>query len=201
MEQIAPGICVWDGFYSEAEGLLDKIKIVGDMDPSVAPWKRSLVYGPKEGTRNVVSDHRTSVEMDFHEILGDRLQYANDSHVVDLRNHLSDLINAYEVQIHNYRSAFNLKLQRNQGLRCLRYANKAEYQMHADASSTNMRLLSLLLYLNDDYVGGELAVPLFDVEIKPTAGTLVLMPACFPYSHKALPVEEGEKYVLVTWFQ
>mgnify|MGYP001230048512 CR=1 FL=1 len=201
MEQIAPGVCVWEGFYPEAGALLDKIKIVGDMDPSLMPWKRSLVYGPKEGSKNVVSDRRTSVEMDFGDILTHWHKYANDPHAISLRDHLLDLIGTYEVQVHNYRSAFDLKLKRNQGLRCLKYVNETEYGMHADASSTNMRLLSLLFYLNDDFIGGELEIPAFDVKIKPTPGTLVLMPSCFPYSHRAHSVEEGEKYVLVTWFQ
>ena len=205
MEQIAPGVCVWEDLYPEVGALLDKIKIVGAMDPSLMPWKRSLVYGPKEGAKltghNVVSAKRTSVEMDFGDILTDWHKYADDPHATSLRDHLLDLIETYEVQVHNYRSAFSLKLQRNQGLRCLKYVNETEYGMHADASSTNMRLLSLLFYLNDDYIGGELEIPAFDVKIKPTAGTLVLMPSCFPYSHRAHPVEEGEKYVLVTWFQ
>jgi predicted 2-oxoglutarate/Fe(II)-dependent dioxygenase YbiX len=56
-----------------------------------------------------------------------------------------------------------------------------------------------VLYLNDDYLGGEIEFPHYDVKIKPEAGTLVLFPSNYAYRHIAHEVTSGIKYALVTW--
>ena len=56
------------------------------------------------------------------------------------------------------------------------------------------------MYLNDEYEGGELFFPYFDLKFKPEAGDIVLFPSTFIWAHAALPVESGLKYSAVTMF-
>lgn len=81
----------------------------------------------------------------------------------------------------------------------LRYAGGAEYKAHYDGNTQTGRSISALVYLNDDYEGGELEFPNFDIKIKPKSGMLVLFPSNFAYTHIAHPVVTGTKYNLVTW--
>jgi hypothetical protein len=53
---------------------------------------------------------------------------------------------------------------------------------------------SVLLYLNDDYLGGEIEFPDLDVKIKPTAGSALIFPCTAV--HIAKKVEMGEKYYI-----
>lgn len=55
--------------------------------------------------------------------------------------------------------------------------------------------ISVVLYLNDDYVGGELFFNKQNVKIKPEAGSIVIFPSVEPYYHESLPVESGIKYM------
>lgn len=55
--------------------------------------------------------------------------------------------------------------------------------------------ISVVLYLNDDYVGGELFFREQGVKIKPEAGSIVIFPSVEPYYHESLPVESGIKYM------
>ncbi len=203
MKELAPAVCMWSEYYLEAEALLDKIKLVGDKDPSYSPWRRSMVYGMSNTnkTRGILeSEKRTSVEMNFAPFIGKNAKRLDDPDALALKDHLLDLHNQVEILLQNYKSAFRLILKKSEMWNCLKYENKTEFQLHSDANSQNMRQLTLLVYLNDDYVGGELEIPLFKVKVKPPAGSIILMPSSFPYSHTALPVEEGTKYVIVNWY-
>lgn len=56
-------------------------------------------------------------------------------------------------------------------------------------------IMSGVIYLNDDVVGGELEFPEQGVKIKPLAGSIVIFPSVAPYYHQSLPVTAGSKYM------
>lgn len=87
----------------------------------------------------------------------------------------------------------------NEGFNVLKYQAGQEYTAHYDGPSASGRSISPILYLNDDYEGGELEFVNFGIKIKPEAGMLVIFPATYPYSHIAHPVTDGTKYAIVTW--
>ncbi len=67
---------------------------------------------------------------------------------------------------------------------------------HADQYDGNMRLrFSLVLYLNDDYEGGELWFPNHNIEIKPKPGSLAIFPAYEPFLHASKDILSGVKYM------
>lgn len=83
----------------------------------------------------------------------------------------------------------------------LKYSGGQHYKSHYDGGSQVGRCISAIVYLNNDYDGGELEFPNFKVKIKPEPGMLILFPSNFAYSHVAHPVTNGTKYALVTWIR
>lgn len=81
----------------------------------------------------------------------------------------------------------------------LKYKGGEKYDAHYDGSTGTARSVSAILYLNDNYEGGELEFVNFNIKIKPVAGTLYLFPSNYAYSHIAHPVQSGTKYAIVTW--
>lgn len=91
----------------------------------------------------------------------------------------------------------------------LRYKVGGKYGAHADSEiyDAQKRLfyrvadrdISVLIYLNDDYEGGELSFNRLNYRYRPTAGDLVLFPSGNLYLHQALQVTRGTKYALVSW--
>lgn len=81
----------------------------------------------------------------------------------------------------------------------LKYQTGQEYKAHYDGGTGTHRAISPILYLNDDYTGGEIEFVNFGIKIKPTPGTLMLFPANYAYRHIAHPVKTGTKYAVVTW--
>lgn len=63
------------------------------------------------------------------------------------------------------------------------------YSEHSNAT------ISVVLYLNDDYDGGELHFPNQDVKIKPEAGSIIVFPSRPPYMHASLEITKGIKYI------
>ena len=57
--------------------------------------------------------------------------------------------------------------------------------------------VSVLLYLNDDYEGGEFVVA--EKEIKPNKGSSVVFPSNFIYPHEAKKVISGIRWSVVAW--
>lgn len=91
----------------------------------------------------------------------------------------------------------------------LKYGPGGKYDAHADDAWWDVdhrrwvrsidRDLSLLLYLNEDFEGGGLWFPNFDVRLQPAAGMLIAFPSDHRFLHAAEPVESGERFALVCW--
>ena len=57
--------------------------------------------------------------------------------------------------------------------------------------------VSVLLYLNDNYEGGEFVVA--DKKNKPKKGSSIIFPSNFMYPHEAKPVTNGTRFSVVAW--
>lgn len=57
-----------------------------------------------------------------------------------------------------------------------------------------------LTYLNEDYEGGELYFPEYEIEIKPSAGELIFFPGNHLYLHGVREVTSGHRYAVMTFF-
>jgi hypothetical protein len=71
-------------------------------------------------------------------------------------------------------------------------------EVHSDdGPSLNKNIATphgMVLYLNDDYEGGEIYYPDLKIAIKPKIGSLVIHPGTPDYSHGVLPVSSGIRY-------
>ena len=83
----------------------------------------------------------------------------------------------------------------------LKYSDSQAYGQHYDGMTSTGRSVSAICYLNNDYEGGELEFPHFNLTIKPEPGMLILFPSNFAYAHIAHPIISGTKYALVTWLR
>jgi hypothetical protein len=96
----------------------------------------------------------------------------------------------------------------------LRYGVGGHYSPHIDGRSiwvapngdkiwrkSTDRSLSAVLYINDDFEGGEFAFPDLHIQVKPKPGLLVCFPSDQNYLHSVLPVTQGTRYSIVTWMR
>lgn len=88
----------------------------------------------------------------------------------------------------------------NERFRFYRYKDGQQFKPHVDGSfrrsETETSKITLLLYLNEDFVGGNTTLVLEGEEIEPKEGMLFLFE--HRIMHCGRPVTEGTKYVLRT---
>jgi predicted 2-oxoglutarate/Fe(II)-dependent dioxygenase YbiX len=60
--------------------------------------------------------------------------------------------------------------------------------------------LPVLIYLNNDYEGGEIKFELHNLSIKPNPGDFIVFPGNLHYPHEVTEVVSGIRYTLPIWF-
>jgi predicted 2-oxoglutarate/Fe(II)-dependent dioxygenase YbiX len=83
----------------------------------------------------------------------------------------------------------------------IKWSTNAGLAAHTDGPSKiekPMTTIGALVYLNDDYEGGELYFPEYDILIKPKFGDLVIFPCHF--LHEVKNVLSGERYTLPLFY-
>ena len=68
---------------------------------------------------------------------------------------------------------------------------------HSHGQQYGYPQVSALLYLNDDYEGGEFYVA--DKKFCPSRGSAIIFPSNFMFPHEAKPVTKGTRWSIVTW--
>lgn len=107
---------------------------------------------------------------------------------------------------------YGFEIARTDGLLVLSYGIGGHYKPHVDCGTIRVederlvmhkyiaRDISVVVFLNDDFKGGEFAFS-FGPTIVPKAGALLMFPSDWQHTHEVLPVTSGHRYSVVTWFQ
>ena len=104
-----------------------------------------------------------------------------------IRNCVDDYGRYWGVGISSY-EAFNFVKYEGAG---------THFKIHADHGPTYVSTTSIVAYLNEDYQGGELWFPRFDLTIKPKVGDIVVFPSTYIYEHASQEMISGTKYSVV----
>ena len=76
-----------------------------------------------------------------------------------------------------------------------------EMEPHIDDVGTIYNHISSVLYLNDNYEGGEIFFPQHDITVKPLQGDLICFPGNLNYKHGVKKVDSGFRYTMTAWFR
>ena len=122
----------------------------------------------------------------------------------DIKN---SIVEKFENQIDVYKKDCNIqehqfpKIHGYENLKIKRYLPNSpdQFKPHVDVDgyANAKRFLVFIVYLNDDFEGGETTIINYDKEIKPKKGTLLMFPPLWTHWHQGKPVLGGDaKYIL-----
>lgn len=202
-EMLAPGIVVYRNVFNKELDLVNRLEdAIGSQTSLKYKWNQAST-----GYTNTDLSYRDCVDFKI-KVNGDGSITTNNENVPKnmldetdktLAKIWQDCKDVQVGPVNHYSSAFNVApLKYWESFNYVRYGENQHFKLHSDHGYSYTCVLSLVGYLNDDYVGGELYFDKFDLKIKPRAGDLYLFPSAFIYSHAALPVSEGLKYSIVT---
>jgi hypothetical protein len=122
-------------------------------------------------------DEHNAELLDLHQEIYDKLKYCID-----------DYAQYWGINVVYY-EAFNFVKYEGTG---------THFNIHADHGPAYNCTVSAVIYINDDYEGGDLKFPRLDnLVYKPKAGDIAIFPSNYIYEHASLPMESGTKYCVV----
>lgn len=120
--------------------------------------------------------------------------------IPELKSVYDDVDERLQVCMRHYTEKYHLSMGFQEAVNFVRYGENQHFATHSDSGFSYVCAVSSVMYLNDDYEGGELYFPHIDLTYTPSEGDIVLFPSNWLFSHAALPVKSGIKYSAVTMF-
>ena len=176
-----------------------KIKIVASLIKFAANkinFEEASIIGEKELETNVVKEIRNTKIFSFYQ--SKTLSEIHWSH------YLRYIIKNFYIR---YLEENNIKesgITKISSVDILKYEAGGFYKIHSDDHTKFPRILSVIIFLNNDYEGGELnfhdpVTKKIYKTIKPVPGRCVMWPSNFMYPHSVSPVTKGTRYSIVSW--
>jgi prolyl 4-hydroxylase len=176
-----PDIQILRGAFSHAE--CDYLLRLAKPD-----YKRANVLDEASGTERV-DPVRTSEESHIHWLIENPLVHAFNRRLAAISS---------------------TRTEQGEPLQILRYRPGQQYRNHFDFihGATNQRILTALLYLNEDYTGGETRFPRIGLNVRGRTGDVLLFRNALPddsidkqAEHAGLPVIAGVKHLATRWIR
>lgn len=156
-------------------------------------WQEALV-----GYRESMPEYRDCFDFKVNSSFAESCK---NTQFDDVYNIYSDVQTRLQKCLDDYCSNYNnIKMEFMESINFVKYEKNHHFQVHSDHGFSYICTISSVMYLNDEYEGGELYFPYLDVKIKPEYGDIVLFPSTFIYAHASLPIVSGTKYSAVTMF-
>jgi|TARA_R110002050_G_scaffold53450_3_gene121519 hypothetical protein len=103
----------------------------------------------------------------------------------DIKGHIQDLIDPfYKIQRSDTSGGFT-----------------AKHFEQSEGRGMSQRFAVWMIYLNDDFEGGETYFPRQEIELTPKTGSLVIWPAAYTHPHHAVNNLKGTKWIATGWFR
>jgi predicted 2-oxoglutarate/Fe(II)-dependent dioxygenase YbiX len=100
----------------------------------------------------------------------------------------------------DYESRYNFKMEFMESINFVKYNPGQHFSVHTDHGFSYTCTVSSIVYLNDNYEGGELWFPYINLKFKPKKGDVIFFPSTYIFAHGAMAVTDGTKYSAVTMF-
>lgn len=81
-----------------------------------------------------------------------------------------------------------------------KWSKGSNMKPHVDTDSQKHQHIVCMYYINDDYEGGEIFFPDYNLKIKPKANSLIMFPGNENYVHGVHEVSEGFRYTFAMRF-
>jgi len=167
----------------------DAVKPLGSQNQFT--WQPAYV-----GYQQLIPDYRDCVDFKYKK---SDIEQNKTPDSIKLQELWQDLYDVKFPAVENYRQDYNIMdLRYWEAFNFIKYGPGQHFQEHHDHGFSYNCTVSLVAYPNDDYEGGELYFRLQDLTLKPEAGDLFIFPSNFMYPHRAMPVNSGTKYSIVT---
>ena len=194
--QLAPGIVVYSDVLENYDTLVQDIE--EGLATSGQQWMQSSIQ----------KDDKVQIDTSYRDTMLITINYKNfiDEDFINLQDAFnSSLSNMFLTGFgpleSDYKQEHQLDTTSHEEYSILKYGQGQKFVNHIDDHKDHHRRMSWVYYINDDYTGGEISFPRFNLTYKPVANEFIVFPSNYVYNHSVLPVIEGTRYAVVSWLK
>jgi hypothetical protein len=197
-EEIAPGIVIYSDVIPNSENLY--IDIEEGMASAKINWTAASVKESEEPRVNTKTRDTQTIGVSYLGGIKDTSLITDMSELffINLNNIFFESFSPIEKE---YVSSYGIASEWHETYAILKYGEGQQFTNHIDDHPSYHRRISTVYYLNDNYVGGEINFPRFNITFKPKANQMIVFPSTYVYNHSVSPVTEGERYAVVSWMR
>jgi predicted 2-oxoglutarate/Fe(II)-dependent dioxygenase YbiX len=158
-------------------------------------WEDAVVKGDSNGNGEIKKEIRNCTVIS---ISSDKTIEKNK----DIRKKIdNNVFKCTEDVIKKYNERFKLShVSKDTGYDLLKYEKGGFYTQHVDSFTAIPRTISCSFVLNNDFKGGEFSFFNNKLTYSLKKGSAIIFPSNFLYPHSVLPIIDGTRYSIVTWF-
>lgn len=201
---LAPGITLYEDVLSDS----DYQKVLSLIHDRTMHWTMGIIVKSRdpeentdstEGKLNLKIRDCGSIAMPYER--DDVENFIGDQWMVQTQQKIHDIILPVFTNIEDdYMVDFGIKKRSwHSRLEILKYDVGQFFENHIDTVPGILRTVSMVMYLNDDYSGGELIFPRFNLTIKPPKNCMIVFPSNYVYNHSAEKVTAGSKLAIASF--
>jgi len=196
-EEIAPGIVLYSDVISDSENLYNDIE--EGMLSAKIEWKDAFVKNSEDVKLDTTTRNTKTIGVPYSGKI-DETENSNMSSLffTNLNNLFFEHFDPIEK---DYMQSFGIGRTWHDSYGILKYGEGQFFTNHIDDHPDYHRRISTLYYLNEDYFGGEINFPRFNISLKPKANQMILFPSTYVYNHSVSPVVSGTRYSVVSWMR
>jgi hypothetical protein len=196
------GMVYYKDIIKDPQGLINKIEELDSRYANDKPGHTETVVKPWVPWKNETGRQETFCLQKFIpqvQNISQNDRYREEQTFISsqLFGALDETLKHYSTKIYPFAEK-NIK-SREHMMHLLRYDASGYLPAHQDQGISS-RVLSVLLYLNDDYEGGEITFQHSNIRFKPEPGSVLFFPSNFLYVHEVAAVTKGPRYALPNWY-
>lgn len=193
-KEIAPGIVVYSNAIDEHESLVKDIE--EGMISAKLEWQEAKVKTQGEVQIKKESRDTLVVYVPYSDTEINDFSNFQSAFFATLSNLFLKFLSPLEL---DYKKDYSLTTTWHDQYGILKYGVGQKFVNHIDDHTDYHRRMSTIYYINDNYEGGEIEFPRFNVKYKPVANDFIVFPSNYIYNHSVSPVTSGERYAVVSW--
>jgi Rps23 Pro-64 3,4-dihydroxylase Tpa1-like proline 4-hydroxylase len=189
--ELAPGVVVYKNIlqdYKDLPGMIEEA-----VEYKAISWIEASV---SEGKNKDVRDTDTIVIPQYN------VEKPQETATDFFYKSMSDIIDSgIKPAVNEYMGNYGIFYDSFEVFNILKYGVGQKFINHVDDHPNYHRRVSMVYYMNENYSGGEISFPRFNIEYKPEANDLLIFPSGYTYNHSVSPVKSGTRYAIVGWIK
>ena len=196
--ELVPGIVVYSNVIPNSDKLYEEIE--NDMVLAKIKWMPARVKSGSEISIEYKTRDTDTIGVPYEGSIKDIVIEDSPSRklMIKLNNMFFENFDPLEK---DYMNMYGVGSEWHDTYGILKYGPGQQFTNHIDDNPTYHRRISTVYYLNENYTGGEINFPRFNITIKPKANQMIIFPSTYVYNHSVSPVIDGYRYAVSSWLR